>query len=204
MEKIIGNLFIGKNSYNKQKMNKIILVSATPLEHGGLVYLNGVEIFQTGIGKINSAMNLTRIIEAIEPDSVINFGSCGNLKNHKVGEVIEVGTTYNNIDVRPFAEYGCTPENNECEIKLSESEVRCFTTDQIYDNSRTDYAEKYLDMINYCDIVDMECYSLAYVCKRYGVNFKSYKWVSDDGNIDTWEQNAAIGFQNFRELFKTL
>ena len=40
MEKIIGNLFIRKNQrknlYNKQKMNKIILVSATPLEHVGL------------------------------------------------------------------------------------------------------------------------------------------------------------------------
>ena len=56
-------------------------------------------------------------------------------------------------------------------------------------------------MIDKCDIVDMECYSLAYVCKKYGVDFKSYKWVSDDGNIDSWEENAAIGFQNFREQF---
>ena len=102
-------------------MDKIILISATPLEHGGLKDLNGVPIFQTGIGKINSAMNLTRILELVKPDLVVNFGSCGNLKNHKVGEVIEVGTTYNNIDVRPFAEYVCTPETPNCELNLSDS-----------------------------------------------------------------------------------
>ena len=181
-------------------MGKTILVSATPLEHGGLVEINGLPIFQIGIGKTNSSMNMTEIILKEKPDVVINFGSCGNLKDFKVGEVIEVGTVHNNIDVRPFAPYGCTPENNECEIKLSNSGIKCFTTDQIYDNSRTDYAQKYLEMITSCDIVDMECYSLAYVCKQYGIDFKSYKWVSDDGDIENWERNAAIGFQNFKKI----
>ena len=182
-------------------MGKIILVSATPLEHGGLKDLNGVPIFQVGIGKTNAAMNMTEIILKEKPDLVVNFGSCGNLQNYKVGEVIEVDEVYNNIDVRPFAEYGCTPENNICEIKLSDSGIKCFSTDQIYDNTRVDYAQKYIEMIGNCDIVDMECYSLAYVCKKYDVLFESYKWVSDDGNVDTWEENAAIGFQNFREHF---
>ena len=182
-------------------MGKIVLVSATPLEHGGLKDLNGLPIFQVGIGKTNSAMNMMKIILEEKPDLVVNFGSCGNLQNHKVGEVIKVGTTYNNIDVRPFAEYGCTPESSECELKLSDSGIKCFTTDQIYDKTRVDYAHKYIEMIRDCDIVDMECYPLAYVCKKHGVEFKSYKWVSDDGNIDTWEDNASIGFNNFREEF---
>jgi len=181
-------------------MGKIILVSATPLEHGGLTEINGYPIYQVGIGKINSAMNMVNLIHEHQPDLVINFGSCGNLKNNKVGEVMEVGTVYNNIDVRPFAEYGCTPETAHCEIKLSESGINCFTTDQIYDNTRSDYAEKYLEMIKKCDIVDMECYSLAYVCKMFNIEFKSYKWVSDDGNIDSWEENAAVGFENFKKI----
>ena len=181
-------------------MSKTILVSATPIEHGGLIEINELPIFQVGIGKINSTMNMVDLIHNHQPDLIINFGSCGNLKNHKVGEVIEVGTVYNNIDARPFADYGCTPESSHCELKLSNSGIKCFTTDQIYDNTRTDYAEKYLEMIDKCDIVDMECYSLAYVCMKYGVDFKSYKWVSDDGNIDTWEENAAIGFENFKKI----
>jgi adenosylhomocysteine nucleosidase len=179
---------------------KTILVSATPLEHGGLKKVCGYPIYQVGIGKINSAMNMMKLIHKHKPEFVINFGSCGNLKNHKVGKVMKVGKVFNNIDVRPFAEYGCTPETPHCEIKLSDSEIKCFTTDQIYDNTRTDYAQKYLEMIEKCDIVDMECYSLAYVCNQFGVEFESYKWVSDDGNVDTWEENASIGFENFKNM----
>ena len=182
-------------------MNNTIFVSATPLERGGVNWIGDAPIFNVGIGKVNAAMNMVDLIHEHQPELVINFGSCGNLKDHKVGKVLEVGTVYNNIDVRPFAEYGCTPESPWCEIKLSESKIECFTTDQIYDNTRSDYAEKYLEMIKKCDIVDMECYSLAYVCKQFGIKFNSYKWVSDDGNIDTWEDNAAIGFKNFKEIF---
>ena len=180
--------------------DKIILVSATPLERGGVNWIGNYPIFNVGIGKINSAMNMVDLIHQHQPEVVINFGSCGNLQNHKVGEVMEVGTVYNNVDARPFAEYGCTPESPYCEIKLSESGIDCFTTDQIYDNTRTDYARKYLEMINKCDIVDMECYSLAYVCKIFNTKFKSFKWVSDDGNVDTWEDNASIGFENFKKV----
>jgi adenosylhomocysteine nucleosidase len=180
-------------------MSKIILVSATPLEHGGVREIHGLPVFQIGVGKINAASNLTEIIWREEPDIVINFGSCGNLKNHKVGDVLEVGKVYNNIDCRPFAEYGCTPYTNMCDIRLSNSDIKCFTTDQFYDNHRTDYSEKYLEMVNDCDIVDMECYALAYVSIQRGISFKSYKWVSDDGESDKWEENAKVGFDNFKQ-----
>ena len=121
-----------------------------------------------------------------------------------MGEVIEVGTTYNNIDVRPFAEYGCTPENNQCEIKLSNSGVKCFSTDQIYDNSRTDYANKYLEMIKSCDIVDMEAYALAKICKLHDIKFKCFKYISDYANNESsndWIQNCHKGASEFLSLY---
>jgi len=42
---------------------------------------------------------------------------------------------------------------------------------------------------------------LAYVCRQRDIPFYSFKWISDDGNVDTWEENAAVGFKNFREHF---
>ena len=57
-------------------------------------------------------------------------------------------------------------------------------------------------MIDKCDIVDMECYSLAYCCKQMGVSFSSYKWISDDGESDDWEQNAIIGYENFKKIIE--
>ena len=38
--------------------DKIILVSATPLERGGVNWVGNYPIFNVGIGKINSAMNM--------------------------------------------------------------------------------------------------------------------------------------------------
>lgn len=183
-------------------MSKIILVSATEIEHGGLTELGGFPIFQIGLGKISAASNLAEIICNENPDVVINFGSCGNLKDNKVGTVLEVGVVHNNIDGRPLAPYGCTPFTDLCELQLSDSGVHLFTTDQFYDEVRTDYAEKYMEMIGECDIVDMECYALAQVCEQRDIKFHSFKWVSDDGDSTKWEANAKIGFENFKELFK--
>ena len=45
---------------------------------------------------------MMKLIHEHKPEFVINFGSCGNLKNHKVGKVMKVGKVFNNIDVRPF------------------------------------------------------------------------------------------------------
>ena len=63
-------------------MSGTILVSATPLERGGVNWIEDYPIFNVGIGKINSAMNMVDLIHEHQPELVINFGSCGNLKNH--------------------------------------------------------------------------------------------------------------------------
>ena len=175
-------------------MSKIILVSATPLEHGGLKELNGIPIFHIGIGKINAASNLTEIIWNEEPDVVINFGSCGNLKNHKVGSILQVGKVVNDMDTAGLSEIPV--------ITLSNTKITCFTTDTIYDNSHKNYTNVYNKHINECSIVDMECYALAHVCSERNIPFHSYKWVSDDGTPSDWEANCKIGFDNFSKLIK--
>lgn len=180
----------------------ILLLSATPLEHGR-DSIGDYPIHITGIGKISAAQRTTELIQEHKPLLVINFGSCGNLKNHKVGELLSVGTVYNDIDARPFGEYGQTPFTLLNELKLDlTSRIKCFTTDMIYDNGRGDYPRKYQEMIQECDVVDMELYAIAQVCKYYSKPLLSYKWVSDDGETDKWEENAALGFDKFQQYFK--
>ena len=43
-------------------MSKTILVSATPIEHGGLKEICDYPIYQVGIGKINLQMNMMNLI----------------------------------------------------------------------------------------------------------------------------------------------
>jgi adenosylhomocysteine nucleosidase len=173
--------------------SKVILVSATPLEHGGLKDINGVPIFQVGIGKINAASNLTEILWNEEPDIVVNFGSCGNLKNHKVGAVLQVGEVINDFNTMGI--------NENPNIRLSNTGIKCFTTDTIYDSTHNRYTDAYNSAIKDCNIVDMECYALAYVCKQREIPFYSFKWVSDDGVPGDWHGNAKIGFENFKNIF---
>ena len=70
-------------------MLDILLVSATAKEHKDSE-IHGVPIHQVGIGKVEAGLNTLQLIKAKKPDIVINFGSCGNLKDYKPGDVKEV------------------------------------------------------------------------------------------------------------------
>lgn len=174
-------------------MSNIILVSATRLEHFDQE-LFGFPIHIIGIGKIEALYNISEIINKKKPDVIINFGSCGNLKNHKSGEILEVGSVFNDFSAREIYSYS--------KINLEKSKIKCFTTDVFYEKGM-DYHSSFHKMISSCDIVDMELYSLAFFCKRKNIKMHSFKWVSDDGDISNWKSNSAIGYKNFKFFFKT-
>ena len=46
-------------------------------------------------------------------------------------------------------------------------------------------------------VYDMEAYALAKVCKIYGYDFWAYKFISDDGNPDDWEEHHHLGVEKF-------
>ena len=176
-------------------MSKYLFLSATDLEHNELEMF-GSKIHIIGVGKINAAMNTTRLIEKYDPDCVINFGSCGNLKDYQIGEVLEVGTVINDLDTLGFY-------NQMSNILNKDLNIKCLTTDHMYDSSHDDYVESYMEKIDECDIVDMELFSIAESCKIAKKFLYSYKWVSDDGSNDEWLENAKAGFNNFKQIFKS-
>ena len=175
------------------KTDNILLLSATDYEHEQKD-LFGIPIFLTGIGKVNAAITTTNLINEYNPDIVVNFGSCGNLKNYKIGEVLEVGTVINDLDTLGYY--------SPASIKLNQSKIKCLTTDHMYDSSHDNYVKSYIDKVNECDIIEMELFSIAKSCKIAGKTLYSYKWVSDDGSNDEWLENAKAGFDNFKTMFK--
>lgn len=173
-------------------MSNILLVSATKLEHHDNE-LFGIPIHIVGVGKVNAAINTYKLIKKYNPTKVINFGSCGNLKNHFVGEVYKIGEVYDDF-------YGCVvPEHEPITVNLSPYTL--FTTDTFYDKFAT-YSDSYHQHINRCDFVDMEGYSIAKVCKDENISVSLYKWVSDDGSTEDWLPNASKGYNNFKVIFK--
>tara|TARA_R110001592_G_scaffold141074_4_gene362384 strand:- start:1927 stop:2463 length:537 start_codon:yes stop_codon:yes gene_type:complete len=174
-------------------MSRILLLSATDLEHGDS-FLFDNEIHITGIGKVNAAVETARLINTYKPELVVNFGSCGAVKDISIGEVLKVGKVINDLDVMNLT--------NDVDITLQgKGDIVCCTTDHFYDKSKKVQSKTfhYRDDI---DIVDMELYGIAKACQAASVFCYSYKWVSDDGDIDKWKDNAANGYETFKSVFK--
>ena len=56
------------------------------------------------------------------------------------------------------------------------------------------------------DVVDMEAYAIAKVCKMENIEFKCFKYISDnaDKNADNdWNKNLAKGASAFASLINT-
>jgi len=182
---------------------KVLLISATKLEHDK-ESIYGLPVHIIGIGKISSCFHTSILLEKYNPDLVINFGSCGDLNGNPVGSLIEVGKVHNDIDSHDLDIYGKTPFTDIGVIDFNpKSKIECFTTDYFYNKkSYNSYSKNYKRMIEKCDIVDMELYSIAFCCKKMNVKLISIKWISDDGNSINWKRNNDIGFLKFKKLLK--
>jgi adenosylhomocysteine nucleosidase len=58
-----------------------------------------------------------------------------------------------------------------------------------------------------CNLVDMEGYAIAKVCKKLGVRLISVKYISDGANSSAhldWEENLLLGAQKLLALYQTL
>jgi len=177
-------------------MPNILLVSATDVEHNEKE-IYGVPIHIVGIGKYNSSINTFDLINKYNPDIVINFGSCANLNNYQPGTVLEVTESVNDFYAGQIYKYDIL----YLDSKLHEEPVRCLSTDTFYEKDKI-YPKPYQDKINSSDIAEMELYGIVKICKLKNIPIYSYKWPSDDGDHLLWKINAAIGFQNFKQIFK--
>ena len=155
----------------------------------GLDYFN-----HTGVGKINATYNSLKLISTHKPRLVINYGTAGAINNSLKG-IIECTKFYQrDMDVRGFNfELGETPFDKIKEIITSESGYSCGSGDS--------FVNKKIDMN--VDVVDMEAYAIAKVCKLENIEFKCFKYISDNANKNAdndWKRNLKIAsnaFSNF-------
>ncbi len=155
--------------------------------------------YYTGVGKINATYNLTKIINKYKPTEIINFGSAGTL-NRKLNGLIECTKFYQrDMDVTALMslKIGQTPYDNINEIINSENGYSCgsgdnFVTGKVPLNT---------------DVVDMEAYALAKVCKLENINFRCFKFISDNADENAskdWVKNNEKGAELFKHKLKDL
>ena len=122
----------------------------------------GMNFFQhIGVGKINAKFNNLKLIEEIKPDLIINFGTAGAKKKDLSG-LIECTRFYQrDMDVRSLNfKLGETPFDDINEIIISDG-YSCGSGDN--------FVDKEIEMK--VDVVDMEAYAIAKVCKKKGIKF---------------------------------
>jgi adenosylhomocysteine nucleosidase len=183
-------------------MNKKVFIVAVPNEVNIQGRILDIPVIFSGVGKINATIATMHALNSGYTE-IINIGSCGSL-NLPVGDIVNVSLVYQDIDATPLSLYGETPfEANSDQIVLDQYHppISCFTTDYFYDSSqKLKYSRFYLEMIKKCSIFDMECFAIAKVCKRFGMKFSSYKWISDSGEHSNWEENCKIGFEKVKVI----
>lgn len=156
-------------------------------------------IVYTGVGKVNAAIKLYEAILKYHPDLVINYGTAGSI-DEKSG-LFHIDTfVQRDMDVRPLGiERGITPFEND---KLPKAKGVVLGTG---DSFVTD-PKKQLEGLNiHLNLVDMEGFALKKVCQHLGVQFESYKHVSDNassGASDDWKKNVAKGVHLFKEILQ--
>jgi|TARA_B100000780_G_C20894521_1_gene355988 adenosylhomocysteine nucleosidase len=169
-------------------MNKLFL-AAIQDETIGLEYFHHV-----GVGKINAAYNTLRLINIYKPKIIINYGTVGAI-NKRLKGMIECTRFYQrDMDVRVLDfELGETPFDKIKEIITSENGYSCGTGDN--------FVNKNIDMK--VDVVDMEAYAIAKVCKLQNIDFKCFKYISDNADENSskdWKQNLKIGTKVFSDF----
>jgi adenosylhomocysteine nucleosidase len=151
----------------------------------------------TGVGKINATHSITQLILKNQPQEIVNFGSVGSL-NKKLSGLIEVTKFYQrDMDVRGLMDLklGETPFDSIQEIVTDVSGYSCGTGDS--------FVQTKIEMN--VDVVDMEAYALAKICKLHDVHFKCFKFISDNADENAsndWLENCKKGSQLFLEKIK--
>ena len=171
-------------------MNKLF-IAALKEETVGLNYF-----YHVGVGKINATYNLIKLIQEHKPSEVINYGTAGATKKELSG-IVECTKFYQrDMDVRSLLDLklGETPYDNIKEIINSDKGYSCGSGDS--------FVSKQIEME--VDLVDMEAYALAKVCKIHNIAFKCYKYISDYANDESsndWIENCHKGAVEFLTLY---
>ena len=174
-------------------MSDIILI-ALPVEAPTLQKYKNV--FFTGVGKVNSAITVTKLLYTYEVDRVVNFGTAGGITvssgYHECKKFIQHDMNCSALGYK----VGEVPFESVSKYDFGEG-LTCATGDSFVTNGISVEA----------DIVDMEAFSIAKICADNNVIFKCFKYISDnaDSSASTdWKENMAKGekffFQTIEEL----
>ena len=157
----------------------------------------------TGVGKINATFAAC-VAANTGVKKIFNFGTAGVVRDKSlIGKLVRVQhIVQRDMMAMPLELRGVTPyETGACASTISipkiNSGITLGTGDSFVNGPDEWFGTESVD------IVDMEAYAIAKVCKRLNIEFECYKYVSDfaDESADVdWRNNVNKGTALFKEI----
>lgn len=146
---------------------------------------NNIEIKVTGVGKINATIAASAVCSGWKYRRIINVGTAGS-HTYDVGSLVKP-TNFAQRDMRVetfgFPSF-LTPgeESPFITIRGKEDGPTCWTGDNA--NGYAETTEQHPTF----DVVEMEAYAIAKVCRENNREFIAYKYISDKAGEDAKEE----------------
>jgi len=155
------------------------------------------QVWYTGVGKINATMWATMACIQHDCETVINYGTAGSLNNELVDKLVQVGQVkQRDMDARPVSALGVTPFE-----ELGTPGTIVIGTSPHTLSTGDNFVKEKPELES--DIVDMEAYAIAKVCKHFAKNLLCYKYVTDSADesaAEHWKENCGKGADAFLSI----
>lgn len=188
--------------------------------HAGTIGRHGVVLMQCGIGKVNAAIGALTLIDAFNPDCVINSGVAGgaDASMHVLDLLVATGVAYHDVWCGPGTEYGAAAG---CPVilrpwqHLIDKAREVLPSDRHYRYGLICSGDKFISTeaeikeikSHFPDAlaVDMESAAIAQVCGMKDVPFGIIRAISDTpGQEDNISQYENFWNDAPSQTFKTL
>jgi adenosylhomocysteine nucleosidase len=181
-------------------MKKLAVIVALPMETQGHFERAQIPVHYSGIGKINATLKTTEVILKEGITHVLNLGTAGShrFKTHSLIECTDF--IQRDMDLSPLNfPKGETPMD-DIPGRISVPSFLGLPTGICGTGDRFEVGPPELA----CDLVDMEAYAIAKVCRRLGIQFTSVKYItdgSDDQAHKDWFENIKPGSLKLLEVY---
>ncbi|WP_374030206.1 5'-nucleosidase [Bdellovibrio bacteriovorus] len=177
---------------------------ALPGESQGLFEKENIPVVYSGIGKVNAALSAMDTIHRTKCKVLINLGTAGSSK-FQTHDLVEVASfVQRDMDISPLGfkigetPYDPLPGAIELIPYFPELSKGICGTGDSFETGKTKIP---------CDLVDMEGYALAKVCRKMGVQLISLKYITDGADHNAhndWEANLLKGAHRLLEYYKKM
>lgn len=189
-------------------MKNTLFVMALKQEAMGLLDALGADVLYTGIGKVNAASALMRELtirryEGCLPAQVINLGTAGS-RCFRTGDLIACHQfIQRDMDVTPL---GFVPGETPYETTPVILETPVLFPDLISGICGSGDSFVTGDLTMDCQVLDMEAYALAKVCRAEDVPFAAVKYITDGADADAaehWPERLRHAAEAFAEFVRS-